>query len=259
MKLLYFPTSHWSRAVHLALIELGLTVQREIIDITKNATFEPAYLQLNPRGVVPTLVDGSAVLWDSRTIVRHLDGRIGGGSLWLGCSPEVQRWIERLHSFPLMLLSYSVWVLGARGEKSTDILADKVERAKRYAKLYPSLRDRYLRKASFFEGFSAEVYNPSHVAEQSRACGELLDALAVWLENRTWIGGDTFCFADCIAASVLSRLCDLERLDHWYAQPEGVLRTYFERLRRRESYQFVFYDDPLIPERLRLRLREPST
>ncbi|MBJ7437801.1 MAG: glutathione S-transferase family protein [Sphingopyxis sp.] len=35
------------------------------------------YLRLNPNGVVPALVDGDAVIWESNTILRYLANRYG--------------------------------------------------------------------------------------------------------------------------------------------------------------------------------------
>lgn len=42
----------------------------------------PAYLEMNPNGRVPTLVDGGLVLWESNAVVRYLAAQYGGGSLW---------------------------------------------------------------------------------------------------------------------------------------------------------------------------------
>lgn len=250
----YFPTSHWSRAVHLALREAGVEYATTVVDITRNATFEPAYMAINPRGVVPTLQDGDETICDSRAIAEHLDARCGGALCRAG-DAAVEAWIRRLHDFPVMLLSYSVWVLGARGENSKSILADKITRARDYAERHPDLREHYLRKAEFFAAFEREVYDEDHVAARSRACRAVLDELSTVVDGRDWIGGQARCFADCIAASILSRLIDLGRLDDWHATPDHPLRRYLDRLRSWAGYQYVFFEDPNIPKRLRLRQR----
>ena len=60
-----------------------LKLAHERIDIAgafgKNK--EPAYLGLNPNGLVPTLEDGDLVLWESNTILRYLAGVHGKGTL----------------------------------------------------------------------------------------------------------------------------------------------------------------------------------
>ena len=42
----------------------------------------PDYRKLNPNGLVPTLVDGTFVLWESNAIVRYLAATHGPGGLW---------------------------------------------------------------------------------------------------------------------------------------------------------------------------------
>ncbi|HSC85544.1 MAG TPA: glutathione S-transferase [Pseudomonas sp.] len=43
---------------------------------------EPAYLALNPNGLVPLLEDAGLVLWESNAIVRYLAARYAPGSLY---------------------------------------------------------------------------------------------------------------------------------------------------------------------------------
>jgi glutathione S-transferase len=61
--------------------ELGLPHERIDIAGAFGKNKEPAYLGLNPNGLVPTLEDGDLVLWESNTIVRYLAGLHGKGTL----------------------------------------------------------------------------------------------------------------------------------------------------------------------------------
>lgn len=244
LELYYFPRSHWSRIVNLALAERGLAFERRFVDIRVNATFEPDYIRMNPRGVVPTLVDDGQVIWDGPTIARHLDTK-GDAPPLCRDDPESVRWAETMDELPLMLFSYAVWVKGERGERSADILEDKIRRAHDYAERYPDLRDRYERKARFFEGFRSRVYDPEHVAEAQARWSRLLDEAGEQLEGRDYLAGE-YSFADCIATSVLWRLQDLGVMDGWSKDPEHGLHGYYERLRARPSFAAVFYDDPLL-------------
>jgi glutathione S-transferase len=55
------------------------------------------YLSLNPNGLVPTLVDGAFVLWESNAIVRYLASAAGDEAL-LPVEPQkranVERWMD---------------------------------------------------------------------------------------------------------------------------------------------------------------------
>src|SRR5690606_13262895 len=44
---------------------------------------DPAYLARNPNGLIPLLVDGDTVLWDSNTITRYLAAAYGKVTLWI--------------------------------------------------------------------------------------------------------------------------------------------------------------------------------
>ncbi len=57
--------------------ELGLPLAREDWGSGFRSTQEPAFLALNPNGLVPVLIDGERVLWESNTICRYLAGREG--------------------------------------------------------------------------------------------------------------------------------------------------------------------------------------
>jgi glutathione S-transferase len=64
-----------------AIGELALAHERIDIAGAFGRNHEPAYLGLNPNGLVPTLEDGDLVLWESNTIVRYLASLHGQGTL----------------------------------------------------------------------------------------------------------------------------------------------------------------------------------
>lgn len=242
IELHYFPASHWSRIVALVLAEKGLAFERRFVDIRKNATFEPDYIRLNPRGVVPTLVHDGRVVTNGPTIAAYLD-ELAPPRV---CRPETAEWDRRLEELPLMLFSYSVWILGQRGERSATILDDKVARAARYAERYPDLRAAYERKRDFFAAFRDAVYDDAHVAEEERRWTETLDAMGALAEVNGTIHEGGWSLSDAIATSVLYRFADLGKLDYWVNQDHPLMR-YYDRLRARPSFAAVFRDDPLIP------------
>jgi len=74
-------TSSNVQKVMWAVGELGLVHVRVDIGGPFGGNREPAYLSLNPNGLVPTLQDDGFVLWESNAIVRYLAGRYGAGRL----------------------------------------------------------------------------------------------------------------------------------------------------------------------------------
>ena len=71
LQLHYYP-SNASMAPHLVLEELGVPYELALVDRTAGAHKSPAYLALNPNGLIPVLVDGDRVLYESAAICLHL-------------------------------------------------------------------------------------------------------------------------------------------------------------------------------------------
>jgi glutathione S-transferase len=61
--------------------EIGLDYERFDIGGAYGKNREPAYLAMNPNGLVPTLQDGDFILWESNSIVRYLAREYSAGKL----------------------------------------------------------------------------------------------------------------------------------------------------------------------------------
>ncbi len=57
---------------HIVLEEIGKPYQRVLVDRMHNAHKAPDYLKLNPNGLIPVLVDGDLVLYETAAICLHL-------------------------------------------------------------------------------------------------------------------------------------------------------------------------------------------
>lgn len=79
--LYHAATSVCSQKVRVGLAEMGLPYDSVIFDLTRGDQFDPAYLRINPDGVVPTLVDNGDVLVESSLILDYLDRVHNGGRL----------------------------------------------------------------------------------------------------------------------------------------------------------------------------------
>lgn len=69
------------RKVLWTCAELDLPFAREDWGSGFRPTDSPEFLALNPNAMVPVLVDGDTVLWESNTISRYLAARYGAGPL----------------------------------------------------------------------------------------------------------------------------------------------------------------------------------
>lgn len=82
------------RKVLWLLDELGSPCQHEPGWAAEQSTRSPAFLALNPNGLVPVLRDGDQVLWESNTLCRYLARRAGRTDL-LPAEPLAQAQVEQ--------------------------------------------------------------------------------------------------------------------------------------------------------------------
>ena len=71
IKLHYYP-SNASFAPHALLHELGVPFELELVNREQAAHKSAGYLKLNPNGLIPVLVDGDIVLYETAAICLHL-------------------------------------------------------------------------------------------------------------------------------------------------------------------------------------------
>ncbi|KAJ4386123.1 hypothetical protein N0V93_009015 [Gnomoniopsis smithogilvyi] len=60
----------WAHRAHITLAELGIPYEEEIIDLSKPRT--PEYLQVNPRGLVPSLSYNGEIITESAVVAQFL-------------------------------------------------------------------------------------------------------------------------------------------------------------------------------------------
>ena len=69
---LHYHPGNASMTPHLLLRELGVPFELKYVDRASGAHKSPEYLKLNPNGLIPVLVDGDIVLYETAAIVLHL-------------------------------------------------------------------------------------------------------------------------------------------------------------------------------------------
>ncbi len=96
MKLYDAPVSGNCHKIRMLLSMLRLEHEIVPISLSDNEQKTPAHLARNPRGTVPVLADGAAVIYDSQAILVYLARKYGGED-WLPTDPvglaTVTQWL----------------------------------------------------------------------------------------------------------------------------------------------------------------------
>lgn len=101
---LYYYPGNANLAPHMVLEELGAPFQLHLVDRTHNAHKSAAYLKLNPRGLIPVLVDGDLAIHETAAICLYLNDQHPDAAL----APAIGT-LERAHFYKwLLLLANSV-------------------------------------------------------------------------------------------------------------------------------------------------------
>ncbi|HYC06149.1 MAG TPA: glutathione S-transferase [Azospirillaceae bacterium] len=85
------------RKVLWTALEVGARLVQEDWGSGFRSTAEPEFLALNPHAMVPVLVDGDVVLWESNAICRYLAASHGRADLLPGAPAErarVEMWMD---------------------------------------------------------------------------------------------------------------------------------------------------------------------
>lgn len=109
-----------------AIGELNLEHERFDVGGSYGKNREPAYLSMNPNGLVPTLQEGDFILWESNAIVRYLARKYGAGTLEPQDPKEIARanqWMDWQLTVVAPAINAAFWGLIRTPEDKRDMAA----------------------------------------------------------------------------------------------------------------------------------------
>ena len=192
------PGSPCARRVRVVLLEKELRWTTKVLDLTRMEQKRPEYLALNPNGVVPTLVHGDRVLYESNVITEYLDDVFPGPRLypadpWQRAQAKMWQAFELAMAKEFRPLMY-LRVIGPfdRLRPRDEVLADA-----RRSTDDPAHLDWVARV------YDDRVVDADEVRHLESLLHQRLDRLERALAGRDWLVGDAFGIADL---SVLPRV-----------------------------------------------------
>lgn len=136
-----------------AVGEVGLEYQRFDVGGAFGKNREPAYLAMNPNGLVPTLQDGDFILWESNTIVRYLAREYGAGKLEPSdpqSRARASQWMDWQLSVVGPAIFAAFWGLIRTPEEKRDLAAIAASQAKTTEAM--KILDAHLGRTAFVAG-----------------------------------------------------------------------------------------------------------
>jgi len=228
-------TSVCAIKVRLTLAEKGLAWESRTLDLRRGDQFDADYLKLNPGAVVPTLVDGDAVIIESSVIMQYLEDLQPEPTL-LPETPldraRMRLWLKRIDdpTHP------ACGVLTHATAFRQSFLAKSPEEQKAHFAKMPDPARRARQEAVYREGLDAPI-----VAGAVRTHDKLLVDMEAALAAAPWLAGSRYSLADAAATPYVNRLSNLGLLDVWAESCPRVL-DWFARVRERPSFKAAVTD-----------------
>jgi glutathione S-transferase len=221
--------SSCAQKVRLCLAEKGLPWESRHLSLRAGEHQQDWYVKLNPRAVVPTLIDGDIVVPESNVINEYLEETFPDPPL----APEtpygrarMRLWTKQLdedvHDACIAILSFGIAfrhqyiARGAQGQQMLEQIPNVFKRERR--------RD-------VIERGLESVHFTHAVARMMLLLHEMNDAL----RQHRWLVGDTYTIADAAFTPYLVRLEHLDILG--MTEDFSYVIDWYERIKARPSYQ----------------------
>lgn len=237
--LFHHPLSFSSQIVRLAAAECEVSLALVDVDIGPgHENYAPWYFAINPKAVVPTLVDDGSAITDCVRISQFLEST-SGGEVLTPDDPEACKtaahWIERQQTIRERELSYGL-AAGIAGRLARLELGHRRRLLKRRQRQNPALAGLYEAKLMDLEAWQHCLRDPRATQSVIDEAVNAITDLESHLADRTYVAGDRYSLADVVWTVLLARVRMLG-MENWLSPSERPnVAAYFQRMRQRPSF-----------------------
>lgn len=234
LELYHHGSSVCAAKVRLTLAEKGLEWKGHYVDILKGDQFDAAYMKLNPKAVVPTLIHDGYPILESTVICEYLDEVFPEVPLKPDNArdrAEMRLWTKAVDE---MLHPMCAEITFSASHRHTVARLGPVGVAKFLAStppvsVTPAWHDR--KKVIVMEGFKAPGIEKAYLLYDS-----FLQKMEDRLEAGPWLAGPTFSLADIALTPYVTRL-DMLSMSQMWTGNRPRLTDWFERIKQRSTYK----------------------
>ena len=232
-----YPASICCQMTRLVLAEKNASFERRHVDIMARAEqFEPWYVAINPKAVVPTLIMGGEVTTDTITIVKRIDREVEGPSL----TPLSHKRSEDMDSLmrEIMALHYGVLLYSRRIDENgkSPIVVERGELLRARLREYPEQAALLQPRIGSNDRLQKILADPIAVERCFDEARRLVARIDEALREGLFVSGDSYTLSDAFATAALARF-QLHGLSQWWsggANPS--VAEYYARMRERTSW-----------------------
>ena len=229
LKLYNAGASVCSVKVRIGMAEKGLEWEDILFNLPKGEQNDPAYLKLNPNGVVPTLVDEDLVIIESSVILEYVDELVATNPLMpteKGAKAITKIWLLRcldIHG-AINTMSFSTANRDA-------LLANKTpEELEAYLQKITNPKVAEKRRDLVTNGIESSFVNADFFVLR-----RMFEDMQAALEKTTWLTGNNFGLSDTALLAYVDRLDRLSMSGLW-EERWPLVGKWLEAAKLRPSY-----------------------
>jgi ganglioside-induced differentiation-associated protein 1 len=250
LELYHHGSSACSAKVRLALAEKQLQWTSRYVDILAGEQFRPAFLRINPKGVVPVLVHDDCFVRESTVICEYAEEVFPEHPIYPDTPWEraqVRIWTKAVDEELHPACSTITYVVSHRHTLLRNGVGDFEQFLKNSTGEGYTARERKWRW--IHEGLAAPG-----VGDQVRLYDGYLRQMEQSLQNRDWLVTDRLTMADVALAPYLNRLAVLSMHEMWVNERYPRVADWFRRMQARPSFKSALLD--WMPEALRVEMAD---
>jgi tetrachloro-p-hydroquinone reductive dehalogenase len=236
-KLYHFHLSYAAQIARLGLTEKGVDYEGFSLDVLGGENYEPWYMEINPNGVVPTLVTEHETVAGSLNIVRYADAHYPGPLLTPTDDAQrqvMEAWITRHQAVPEREITYAL-LPGFEGKLARSGFPARIKILQKNKAKQPQLAEFYDRKIEDLKRWEHDCNDPATAQRMEAELDALFDDFAAHIQDRTWVTGEHYSVADVLWTVLVARMHMMGIGKKVTSRPP--LAAYLERAKARPSFQ----------------------
>lgn len=228
--------------VRIVLAEKAIPHEVRNVALESGEQLTPAFLAINPKGVVPVVIDDGRTITESTIITEYLDDAYPEPPLmpteayWRSRRRSWARWIDdEMHIPHIATISFIIAFNQAFRKK-----LDTKEKLEAYLQAIPGAAHKDTMRASFESGTDSERMKIS-----LRAFQKFIAVMDETLAVSPWLAGPAYSLADIDVVPYIWRLRNLQLSGMWAGRPR--IQAWLDRVTGRKAFKIAVIDTALPP------------